>query len=143
LTIFLLQFIGQLLSIYSIQTIFAEDVEYNIIGGVSNNLIRYKQSSDELLYDTVEGSAVFIAANFFYLFSIIAFTITRPWKKPIYTYIPFVLLLIVLLGYSMIIGVDERASLPGFNLNTIYKGNASKFIVGLGLSIGLTMVLIH
>lgn len=139
----MLQFIGQLLSIYSIQTIFAEDVEYNIIGGVSNNLIRYKQSSDELLYDTVEGSAVFIAANFFYLFSIIAFTITRPWKKPIYTYIPFVLLLIVLLGYSMIIGVDERASLPGFNLNTIYKGNASKFIVGLGLSIGLTMVLIH
>lgn len=53
--------------------------------------------------DGPETSALFLFANLMYLFTLLAFNLGRPWRKPVYTNTLFMVFMAVVLGYSSVI----------------------------------------
>lgn len=75
------QLTGQLLMIFSLAHFFPEQSQYWEIGGVDNNYQAYKDNDNDFTLDTIEASVLFLFTNFMYLFSFIAFSISKPWRK--------------------------------------------------------------
>lgn len=78
---YLTQLAGQVLMIFSISNFFANETDYWEIGGAENNLKGYRDNDNSFLTSTPETSVIFLFANFMYLFSFIAFSISKPWRK--------------------------------------------------------------
>ena len=75
---FLIQLLGQILSIYLFK--WTDEEYYNTYGGFDNNQEYYNENEDFRL-DSVEGLCIFIFTSNIYLFSVLAFNISKPWRK--------------------------------------------------------------
>lgn len=96
-----------------------------------------------MLEDTIEGNAIFIISNFLYLFSVVAFTITVPWKKEIYTYLPYAILFAVFFTYSVMMGYYYNIGLEAFNLTYIDDKETATYLMGVGIVSGIMMCFIQ
>jgi len=88
----------------------------------------------------VEANAIFIFVNNLYLFTALAFNISRPWRKEAFTNPPLIIVTLLGVAYNTLIAVVSASRLGVFELSnmpdernlalTIYLG-------GLGLSLFL------
>jgi cation-transporting ATPase 13A3/4/5 len=72
-----------------------------------------------------------------YIFTLISFTIGRPWKKPFYTNKPFMLVLFISLTYSILIVMIPQARLAVFSVNFMDNEKVNGFVLGIALAFGL------
>jgi hypothetical protein len=62
---------------------------------------------------------VFIFSNNIYLASVLAFNISAPWRKEVYTNFPLVLVILLTLSYNTIIAVIPAARPSIFRLDNL------------------------
>ena len=75
-----------------------------------------------------------------YLFSVIAFSISYPWKKPFWTNWVFMLVYSIIFIYSVLIVMVPAARIPIFNMWDL--NNSASFngmMLGLALIFGIFM----
>jgi len=72
-----------------------------------------------------------------YIFTLIAFTIGEPWKKPFFTNIPFMIVLAIALIYSIIIVIAPSARIPLFDIEYMSYDNINGFVLGVALGFGI------
>ena len=75
---FIVQLGGHLLALFIFKWI--DEEYYNQNGGMDNNKTYYEENDDFRL-DGVEGCIIFVYANNIYLASVLAFNISKPWRK--------------------------------------------------------------
>jgi hypothetical protein len=75
-----------------------------------------------------------------YLFTMVAFNLGQPWRKPVYTNIPFVLWLTVVLGYSSIMIMVPAARWSGFEVQYMDNTALTGFVLGTALGFGLVIL---
>lgn len=61
------------------------------------------EEGEEFITDSYENNILFMFSNFIYVFTLMAFSISRPWRKEFYTNIPFTILLVLTLALSTIL----------------------------------------
>jgi magnesium-transporting ATPase (P-type) len=72
-----------------------------------------------------------------YIFTLIAFTIGRPWKKPFYTNKPFMVVLFISLTYSILIVILPLARLAVFEVKYLDSEKINGFVLGVALGFGI------
>jgi hypothetical protein len=77
-----------------------------------------------------------------YVFSVLAFTISRPWRKGFYTNPFFMMALVIILTYNILIAVVCGARFKSFMLSC-FDSRFQFLLLGLGLSFGLGMYLVQ
>ena len=82
---------------------------------MENNKALYIANDDWLL-DSPEGNILFLFTNFLYLFTVLAFSIGGPWRKPFFTNIPFMVVFVFIITYSIVIVMVPAARLGGFQI---------------------------
>lgn len=132
---FILQFLGQLLMIYSLGHIFADDINYSQTGGQDVNYHRYIENGNSFALNTPETNIIFLFANFMYIFTFLAFSISKPWRKEFYTNIPFSICFVLILAYSIIITVVPQARLSIFDVSFMNYMPMNVFVLFVGLII--------
>lgn len=141
LVMFGLQLCCQILALFIMSNPpFSDMINYWGIAGEENNYARYLTEDDGLLLTTVESSGVFQVSNFMYLFSVLAFSIDYPWKRPFWTNWIFMLVYCIIFIYSVLICMVPEARIPLFNMYDFrpeYRYDA--MLLGLGLAFGLFM----
>lgn len=77
---FALQVIGQISMILALHGNLGTEINYFSIGGETINKEKYVQQQDFIM-DTPETNIIFLFSNFMYIISLIAFSISKPWRK--------------------------------------------------------------
>jgi hypothetical protein len=78
-----------------------------------------------------------------YIFTLIAFNLGRPWRKPVYTNTLFMLGLAIVLGYSSVIVMVPAARWSGFEVQYMEGSSLTGFVLGMGLGIGLLILVLQ
>lgn len=78
-----------------------------------------------------------------YIFTLIAFTIGQPWKKPFFTNLPFMIVLFISITYSIIIVMVPAARIPIFNVEYMNYDNINGFVLGMALGFGLFIFILQ
>ena len=78
---YLLQLLGQLFMIYSLENFYPVESGYESAGGGDDGYTRYKNNGEHYPLDTPETNILFLFSNFMYIFSFVAFSYSRPWRK--------------------------------------------------------------
>lgn len=86
-----------------------EGAYYDENGGIEVNRKWYKDNGG-LREDGVEGNAIFIFVNNIYLFSVLAFNISSPWRKEFWTNVPLVIVAVLALAYNVVSTVVPAAA---------------------------------
>lgn len=134
---FVIQFGGQVFAIWLFSYI--NPVFYNDNGGQEISRQNYIDSGAFAL-NGVEGNTVFVFVNNIYLASVLAFNISRPWRKEVFTNLPLVIVTALALTYNTIIAVVPGGRLGIFSLDNLSEDpNVALFIyiAGLGFSLFL------
>jgi cation-transporting ATPase 13A3/4/5 len=117
LSYYILQLSGHILTILAVNGPFSDNINYFSVGGESFNLKHFwEEGGDDFIFDSPENNCLFVVSNFYYLASVLAFTITKPWKEPVYTFWPFVLCFIFNLAYSICIAIVPQLRFSEFAL---------------------------
>ena len=77
---FVIQLIGQICMLLALSGEFNADIDYSNNGGQAINEAKYIEEEDFLL-ETPENNIIFLFTNFMYIFSLLAFSISKPWRK--------------------------------------------------------------
>jgi len=96
--------LGQISMIVAISTTYATNVDYSVNGGFDNNKALYLANED-FSSDSPESSVLFLFSNFIYLFTLLAFNIGGPWRKPVFTNIPIMVIFVLVFVYTSLIVV--------------------------------------
>lgn len=86
------------------------------MGGIDNGRQAYKDNGEDLVLDGLENNAIFIFVNNIYLISVLAFNISRPWRKEFYYNAPLVVAAALALAYNLIMGLVQAADWDIFKL---------------------------
>jgi len=78
-----------------------------------------------------------------YIFTLIAFTIGQPWKKPFFVNKPFMIVLFISLAYSSIIVMVPEARLSLFKVEFMNFDNLNGYILGLSWTFGIFIFLLN
>jgi magnesium-transporting ATPase (P-type) len=76
---------------------------------------------------------LFLFSNFLYLSSIIISAITEPWRKPLYTNVPFVVTFLIVTAYSVFIVVLPPVRVTFFEISYMDDTNVNLFVLVVGL----------
>jgi len=74
-----------------------------------------------------------------YIFSFLAFSISKPWRKEFWTNIPFMIVLVIVFVYSVLICVVPDARLGIFELSYMNVSRVNGFVLGIALLFGFFM----
>lgn len=74
-----------------------------------------------------------------YIFSFIAFSISKPWRKPFYTNIPFMIVFIFTFTYSVLMVVVPAVRLPVFKINFMNNALVNMYVLLVSLIFGMVM----
>lgn len=77
---FAIQLVGQICMLLALSGEFNADIDYINNGGQDINEAKYLEEEDFLL-ETPENNIIFLFTNFMYIFSLLAFSISKPWRK--------------------------------------------------------------
>lgn len=99
-----------------------------------------EEGEGEFILDSYEGNIIFLFTNIIYFFTVIAFTVSKPWRKEFYTNIPFTAALFLSMGYSsaMIVMPNIRLGL----LDIVHMEYQPLNWLVLGSSWGLGIVIL-
>ena len=72
-----------------------------------------------------------------YIFSFLAFSISKPWREEFWTNGPFMVVLVIVFSYSVLLAIvqDERISI--FKLAWMTSERLNVFVLGMGLLFGI------
>jgi magnesium-transporting ATPase (P-type) len=140
--VFALQVLGQISMILSLSGEFNSTIGYSFNGGFDVNKQKYNEEN-AFIKITPETNILFLFTNFMYIFTLIAFTIGRPWKKPFYTNKPFMVVLILSLTYSILIVILPQARLAVFQVKYLDSGNINGFVLGVALGFGIFIFILE
>ena len=84
---------------------------------------------------------LFLFSNFMYMSCLLACCIGAPWRKPIYTNIAFMVILLVVLCYSVLLVVVPSARLSDFKISYMDSPQLNSFILLMGVCVGLLIYL--
>ena len=124
--------------IVAISTTYATNVEYSLYGGFDNTKALYIANED-FSNDSPEASVLFLFSNFIYLFTLLAFNIGGPWRKPVFTNIPIMVIFVVVFVYTCLIVVVTSTRLPEFMIAYINEQQVCGFILGIGVLFGVVI----
>ena len=142
LVMFIIQLVGQLsVIIVMANGTFAEILDYITNAGEDANLAAY-HVDNEFVLTTYEVQSIFMFSNFLYVFSIMAFSISRPWKKYFFTNIPFMIVLVLVFTYDILICVVPQARLEVFFLQE-FDMRWQGLMCGMGCAFGIFMYIVQ
>jgi hypothetical protein len=78
-----------------------------------------------------------------YIFTLISFTIGRPWKKPFFTNKPFMVVLFISLAYSILIVIVPSSRLELFKVQYLDNETVNGFVVGIALAFGISIFVLQ
>jgi magnesium-transporting ATPase (P-type) len=87
----------------------------------------------------VEGNALFVFVNCIYLTSVLAFSISHPWRKEFFTNVPFVVVTVLALVFNVLVCMVEQVDWSEFNLIHLVTTNVRLYL--LIASIGFSVVI--
>lgn len=128
---------GQILIIVAYATIFNENNFYDFFGGMDNAIKRYDDAGEEFVNDTPECNAVFYFINPIYTLGSLAFIIAYPWRKPFYTNVLLMIVVVLTLGYSTIMVIFPEASWDQFLITYLPSRRFRGYIIGISYAFGL------
>lgn len=64
---------------------------------------------EEFVTNCFENNILFLYVNFIYIFTLLAFSISKPWRKEFYSNVPFTILLVLVLALSSVLVVFPEA----------------------------------
>lgn len=103
---------------------------------------KYIEEEDFIL-DTPETNIIFLFTNFMYIFSFLAFSISKPWRKEFYTNIPFSIILIFVFVYSVLLVIVPGARLDIFEISWMESQRLNGFILGISLLFGIFIYVVQ
>ena len=134
--------LGQVSMLLAFSGVFNDTIGYTSIAGMDNNRAIYIEN-EGWSQDSPEANILFLFSNFLYLFTMIAFSIGAPWRKPFFTNIPFMIVFVVIITYTILIVVVPGARLDAFQIGYISDSGLSWFILGIGLLFGIVFFFIQ
>lgn len=139
IALFLIQMVGQFLVIILMAggTTFTRLLNYYTYSGYDVNYAAYLIEED-FSNETYEVQSLFLFSNFMYIFTVLAFNIGAPWKRPFFTNPFFMLVLAFIFTYSVLICVVYKARISKFHLQRLHMG-WNVMVLGLGLAFGVFM----
>ena len=139
---FILILIGDICMVTSLSGLFSSLIDYPQVGGFQVNLDRYLQDGDRPS-NTPETSILFLFANIMYIFTLVAFNIGRPWRKPVYTNPLFMIWLSIALCYSLVIIVVPGSRWSEFQVAYIDQSPLTVFVLGMSLGFGIVILVLQ
>lgn len=85
---------------------------------------------------TPENNIIFLFTNFMYMFSLLAFSISKPWRREFFTNVPFMCVLIVVLTYSILLVICPAARIVIFQLDWMTSEKLNGFVLGISFLFG-------
>jgi magnesium-transporting ATPase (P-type) len=111
---FILQVAGQVLSVFIFEWV--EPDYYSQYGGIDNGRQAYIDNGNDLVLNGVENNAIFVFVNNIYLVSVLAFNISRPWRKEFYFNAPLVVAAALALTYNVVMALVAGADWDIFDI---------------------------
>ena len=96
------------------------------------NMQRYIDEED-FIKDTPETNIIFLFTNFMYIFSLLAFSIAKPWRKDFWTNLPFMIVLFVVFTYCVLLTVVPDSRLVLFEISWMGSERLNGFVLGISL----------
>jgi magnesium-transporting ATPase (P-type) len=110
LVMFGLQLSGQILMIAGVTQFFAEPMGYSPDITYQN----FVDNDNSFVLDSYENNALFLFSNIMYIMTLLAFSISKPWRKEFFTNPFFMGVLLFVLTYSLVMIVVPEARLSIF-----------------------------
>ena len=136
---YIIQLLGQLLMIFSLSHFFSEQLEYWSNGGEEVNYKAYKDNDNSFITGTPETGILFLFTNFLYIFSFVAFSISKPWRKEFFTNVPFMVVFVVSFSYSVLLALVPGSRLPGFELSYMSSSLVNLYVLLMALIFGILL----
>lgn len=142
LVMFIIQLVGQLsVIIVMANGTFASILDYINNAGEDVNLAAYLVDN-EFVQTTYEVQSIFMFSNFMYVFSVMAFSISRPWKKFFFTNWPFMIVLVLVFAYNFLICLYPPARLEIFFVQE-FDMRWQGLMCGMGCAFGVFMYIVQ
>lgn len=141
LLMFGIQLAGQILMIVALSQIFNEKINYEQTGSESVNHQAYIDNNNSFILDSFQTNILFLFTNLMYISTLMAFSISKPWRKEFYTNVWFMVVLLVVLTYSIIIIVVPKSRLSLFKIIHMDYQPMNYFVLGLSLGFGFFIYL--
>ena len=139
----LIQFSAQVIGVLAAGGPFADTLNYYTIAGLKVNYKKYIAANKVLLIDSTESNITFLLSDMFIVASIMAFMITKPWKKEFYTYLPFTIPYVIVALYTALLYIVPALRPAFFHLTHINSATFCRFLLLLGLSVGFLIIFIQ
>lgn len=133
------QLTGQILMIVGLSQFFAEPMAYS--PDVSFNL--FNENEQAFILDSFENNALFLFSNVMYVATLLAFSISKPWRKPFFTNPFFMVVLIIIGTYNLIMIVVQEARLAIFSISYMSYQPFNWYVFGLALGIGVLLYVVQ
>ena len=139
LVMFGFQLAGQILMIVGLTQIFTTPMNYS----PDNTYQLFLDNDSEFVLNSPEGNALFLFSNIMYIATLLAFSISKPWRKDFYTNPFFMIVLILMLTYSLVMIVVPEARLGIFEISFLNYQPYNWYIFGLALGIGVVLYVVQ
>lgn len=63
---------------------------------------KFVENERAFILESHENCALFLFSNIMYIMTLLAFSISKPWRKDFYTNPAFMVVLVIMLGYSLV-----------------------------------------
>ena len=132
---FAIQFSGQIFSILVFNWV--EPDYYAANGGFDNGRQNYADNDNSFVLDGVEANATFVFINNMYIISVLAFSISHPWRKQFWTNIPFLIVTAIAITANILICMVPEIDWSEFLIVHLQTTNVRFYllIASLGYSI--------
>lgn len=100
-------------------------------------------ANEDFSNDSPESSVLFLFSNFIYLFTLLAFNIGTPWRRPVFTNIPIMVIFVIVFVYTCLIVVVTSTRLPEFMVLYINDEQTCGFILGIAVMFGVVIYLLQ
>jgi hypothetical protein len=123
---------------------FADNIDYFSVGGDAYNHKHFiDEGGDDFIFNSPENNCLFVVSNFYYLASVLSFTITKPWKEPVYKYWPFMLCFGLCLCYTVCLAIVPQLRFSEFDLRHLVDYEFNFFLFAVGAGVSLLFLFLH
>ena len=138
----LIQFAAQVIGVLAAAGPFADTLNYYAIAGLKVNYKKYA-ASKVFSVNSTESNITFLLSDMFIVASMFAFMISKPWKKELYTYLPFTIPYVIVAIYTALLYVVPALRPAFFHLTHINSATFCRFLLLLGLSVGCLIIFLQ
>lgn len=103
----------------------------------------FEEGGEEFITDSFENNILFMYTNFIYVFTLLAFSISRPWRKEFYTNVPFTVLLVAVLALSTVLVLVPESRPKFLELDRISYHPLLVFVVVMAWGVGVFLYVLQ